>query len=62
MGGVSKDILAFATEGKTIPWMFSYWPDGAVNEFSDIAQRYVAGQDSFSAYLNNLQEVWDRLK
>ncbi len=62
MGGVSKDILAFATEGKTIPWMFSYWPDGAVNEFSDIAQRYVAGQDSFSAYLNNLQEAWDRLK
>jgi len=62
MGGVSKDILAFAKEGKTIPWMFSYWPDGAVNEFSDLAQRYVAGKDSFSTYLQNLQATWNRLK
>ncbi len=62
MGGVSKDILAFAKEGKTIPWMFSQWPDGAVNEFSDLAQRYVAGIDSFPTYLQNLQSTWNKLK
>jgi hypothetical protein len=42
--------------------MFSYWPDGAVNEFSDLAQRYVAGLDSFTTYLENLQNSWDRLQ
>jgi raffinose/stachyose/melibiose transport system substrate-binding protein len=62
LGGVSKDIVAFAQDGKTIPWMFSYWPDGAVNEFSDLAQRYVAGLDSFTTYLENLQNSWDRLQ
>ncbi len=62
LGGVSKDIVAFAQKGMTIPWMFSYWPDGAVNEFSDLAQRYVAGLDSFDTYLGNLQSTWDRLQ
>lgn len=62
LGGVSKDIVAYAQDGKTIPWMFSYWPDGAVNEFSDIAQRYAAGLDSFTTYLENLQSAWKRLQ
>lgn len=62
LGGVSKDIVSFAKTGKTIPWMFSYWPDGAVNEFSDLAQRYVAGLDSFTTYLENLQNSWNRLQ
>ncbi|MCY1152527.1 MAG: ABC transporter substrate-binding protein [Sphaerochaetaceae bacterium] len=61
MGGVSTDILKFAQEGKTIPWTFSYWPDGAVNEFSDFAQKYVAQIDSFDQYLSNLQNSWNKL-
>lgn len=62
LGGVSADILKFAQEGKTIPWTFSYWPDGAVNEFSDYAQKYVANIDSFDKYLSNLDNSWEKLK
>jgi len=62
LGGVSRDVLAFAKEGKTIPWMFSYWPDGAVTEFAELGQQYAAGIFNFDAYVNNLQTAWDRLK
>lgn len=61
LGGVSQDILRFAKEGKTIPWMFSYWPDGAVKEFADLGQQYAQGMVSFEDYLSNLQKSWDRL-
>ncbi len=62
LNGVGTDILAYAKEGKTIPWMFSYWPDGAVTEFADLGQQYAKGIVSFDTYLNNLQTTWQRLK
>lgn len=62
LGSLSQEILAFATEGKTIPWMFSRWPDGAVQEFANVAQRYVAGQLTFDGYLRELQRTWETLR
>jgi raffinose/stachyose/melibiose transport system substrate-binding protein len=61
-GGVVQDIISYSKEGRTIPWVFSFWPDGAVNEFSDAAQKYVAGRVSFEQYTRELQTIWDRLK
>jgi raffinose/stachyose/melibiose transport system substrate-binding protein len=62
LGGVGRDIVEYSKQGKTIPWMFSFWPDGAVNEFSDAAQKYAAGIVSFPEYTRELQAMWDRLK
>ena len=62
LGELSREILVFASEGRTIPWMFPRWPDGAVQEFANIAQRYVAGQLTFDAYLRELQRTWEALR
>jgi raffinose/stachyose/melibiose transport system substrate-binding protein len=64
LGGVGKDILAYAEAGKTIPWVFGQWPDGfaqqdAFNNF----QAYVAGRQSWDATLSSFDKSWqDRSK
>lgn len=59
---LSRDILEYAKAGKTIPWVFSYWPDGAPQQFSDLGQRYVDGKVTFDQYLAQMQETWNKLK
>jgi raffinose/stachyose/melibiose transport system substrate-binding protein len=59
LGGVGKDILAYAEAGKTIPWVFGQWPDGfaqqdAFNNF----QAYVAGRQSWQGTLQSFDESW----
>ncbi|MDA3938867.1 MAG: ABC transporter substrate-binding protein [Spirochaetia bacterium] len=61
LGGLSQDILTYASKGKTVPWSFTTWHDGMYNEFSEHAQRYVADKISYSEMLKRMQESWVKL-
>jgi len=64
LGGVGKDILAFAGDDRTIPWVFGQWPDGFAQQdaFNNL-QAYVGGQQSWQETLEALDEAWqDRSK
>jgi raffinose/stachyose/melibiose transport system substrate-binding protein len=62
LGGLSRDILEYASQGKTIPWVFTKWHDGMYNEFAEHTQAYVAGKIDYQQMLNNMQKSWDKLK
>lgn len=59
LGGVGQDILAFAQEDKTIPWVFGQWPDGFAQQdaFNNL-QAYVAGRQSWDETLEALDAAW----
>ncbi len=61
LGGISQDILRYASDDKTIPWMFGQFPDGAPNEMSDAMQKYVAGEADWPTTLQTLDDIWRRL-
>jgi raffinose/stachyose/melibiose transport system substrate-binding protein len=59
LGGVGKDILAYAEDDDTIPWVFGQWPDGFAQQdaFNNL-QAYVAGRQSWDETLEALDEAW----
>lgn len=59
LGGVGKDILAFAADDRTIPWLFGQWPDGFAQQdaFNNL-QAYIGGQQSWQDTLEALDEAW----
>lgn len=61
LGGVSADILDYASQDKAIPWMFGQFPDGSPREMSDALQRYMAGEADWETTLQTLDDTWDRL-
>jgi len=60
--GVGKDILAYANQDRTIPWVFGQFPDGFANEVSNNIQAYVAGQQNWSTTLQHFDAAWQKLK
>jgi raffinose/stachyose/melibiose transport system substrate-binding protein len=62
LGGLSQDILEYASQGKTIPWVFTKWSNGMYNEFAAHTQSYVAGKMTYAQMLENMQQSWDKLK
>lgn len=61
LGGISNDLLAYAGEGKTIPWSFTAWHDGMYNEFAEHTQKYVAGKITYNEMLAAMQASWVKL-
>lgn len=61
LGGLSRDILAYAAKGDTIPWSFTTWHDGMYNEFADYTQKYVAGLITYQQMLEGMQNSWTKL-
>ena len=59
LGGVGRDILAYAEDDETIPWVFGQWPDGFAQQdaFNNL-QAYVAGRQSWDETLEALDEAW----
>lgn len=60
--GLSKDILAYAAAGKTVPWNFTTWHSGMYDEFAAETQSYVAGKIDYRTMLGQMQASWDKLK
>ena len=61
LGGISDDIAEYSTAGKTVPWVFGLFPDGAPLEMSESFQRYVAGAQDWATTLKEFDASWDRL-
>jgi raffinose/stachyose/melibiose transport system substrate-binding protein len=60
LGGVGKDILKYAGEDRTVPWVFGSFPDGFADDAAKQIQAYVADQRSWSEVLSNLDQAWQR--
>lgn len=60
--GVGKDILAYADQDKTIPWVFGKFPDGFANEVTKNVQAYIADRQDWDTVLQNLDKKWQELK
>jgi len=59
---LSQDIVEYSKAGKTIPMIWTSWPDGANKEFASALQEYSAGRTEWSDVLNAMQASWDKLK
>lgn len=59
LGGIGKDILGYAEQNETIPWVFGQWPDGFAQQeaFSNL-QAYVGERQSWDETLQALDEAW----
>lgn len=55
-GGISTDVLGYSAEGKTIPWIFTLWPQGYSQNVSDTLQEYVADRITYDEALARLEE------
>jgi raffinose/stachyose/melibiose transport system substrate-binding protein len=62
LGGVGKDILTYAGQEKTIPWVFGSFPDGFANEAKDYIQAYIAGKQDWATTLTKFDEAWQKNK
>jgi raffinose/stachyose/melibiose transport system substrate-binding protein len=64
LGGVGKDILAYAADDRTIPWVFGEWPDGfAQQDAFNNMQAYIADRQTWQETLQALDKAWvDRSK
>lgn len=62
LGGVGTDILAYSAAGKTIPWVFGFFPDGFAQEANNNIQAYIAGKQDWPTVLKKLDEAWKKLK
>lgn len=60
-GGISSDVLAYSQEGKTIPWIFTLWPQGYTQDASDILQQYIAEKITYDEALVRLENAWQKL-
>ncbi|MFO8064940.1 MAG: ABC transporter substrate-binding protein [Spirochaetia bacterium] len=60
LGGVGKDILEYAGEDKTVPWVFGRFPEGFADDASDAIQQYVTDRISWSEVLEQLDQSWER--
>jgi raffinose/stachyose/melibiose transport system substrate-binding protein len=60
--GVGRDILAYAGEDKTIPWVFGQFPDGFANEATNNIQAYIAGRQDWATTLSRMDAAWQKLK
>jgi raffinose/stachyose/melibiose transport system substrate-binding protein len=60
LGGVGQDILSYANEDRTIPWVFGSFPDGFPDDAAKHIQAYIAGQDDWDATLEKLDNSWQQ--
>lgn len=60
LGGIGQDILAYANDDQTVPWVFGSFPDGFPDDATRLIQSYIAGQQDWDATLEGLDDAWQR--
>lgn len=57
---LAKSIISYASEGKTIPWVWHAFPSGMnENDAKQAFQDYVSGKKTWNEVLNFLDGKWD---
>jgi raffinose/stachyose/melibiose transport system substrate-binding protein len=55
---LAKDVSAFTSKGKTLPWALTAFPSGTDQPFADQVQKYYAGKLDINQLLDELTKVW----
>lgn len=58
MDPLSQEVNRYASEGKTVNWVFDQFPAGAHQEFANEMEKYYAGQVNGEGLLDGLEKVW----
>ncbi|KAA1187025.1 MULTISPECIES: ABC transporter substrate-binding protein [Paenibacillus] len=58
MDPLSQEVNRYASEGKTVKWVFDQFPAGADQEFANQMEKYYAGKLTGEGLLEALQNVW----
>ena len=60
---LSKDVLRYSQEGRTIPWVFPGYPSGWGNNVIGLYfQNYINGQMEWDDMINKSKESWAKLR
>jgi raffinose/stachyose/melibiose transport system substrate-binding protein len=62
IGPLGAEIIKYLKEGKTFPWQFMKYPDGASQEFAAELQTYIAGKATKEATMRAMDDSWAKLK
>lgn len=62
IGPLGEELVKYSKEGKTFPWQFMKYPDGAGQEFGATLQKYVDGEISKEEAMKALDSSWAKLK
>jgi len=62
IGPLGAELIKYAKEGKTYPWQFMKYPDGAGQEFGTELQAYIAGSTTKEETMRAMDETWAKLK
>ncbi|MBC8061567.1 MAG: carbohydrate ABC transporter substrate-binding protein [Clostridiaceae bacterium] len=55
---LAKDVSAFTTKAKTLPWALVAFPSGTDQPFADQVQKYYANKLDINQLLDELTKVW----
>jgi len=61
LGPLAEDMQNYASQNKTVPWVFTSWPDGTYREFFSHVQAYVQGNLSREELLTEMENSYIRL-
>ena len=60
---LAKDILRFASEGKTMPWVFMGYPtDWGMGVLGEQIQKYYAGETSWDELVQTVKDKWVEMR
>lgn len=62
IGLLGADVQKYVQEGKVYGLQASKFPDGVTQEFASVIQQYIAGQVDTAAWMQGMQNAWDKLK
>lgn len=60
---LSKEVLKYANEGKTMPWVFMGYPTGwGMDKLGADIQKYIAGDLTWDNLVNNAKKTWSEAR
>lgn len=62
IGPLGAELLKYSQEGKTLPWVWTKFPDGVTQEFGASIQAYIGGQASAKDTMKAFDKSWAKLK
>ena len=62
IGLLGADVQKYVQADKVYGLQSSKFPDGVTQEFASVIQQYIAGKMDVNAWMQGMQDAWDKLK
>lgn len=62
IGALGEELTKYSKEGKTLPWIWTKWPNGVKEEYGAVMQGYIGGQTSEEETLKALDTTWKQMQ